>query len=86
MASTMIEKVRLAVQAAEVNGSKYDLTDHYAEAIARAAIAAMREPTDEMIEAAEEEAARRHGFGCQVYYSDMNEAAIDAALEKDDES
>ena len=46
----MIERVARAVKNANVNGSKYDLTDHYAEAIARAAIEAMREPTEDMVE------------------------------------
>jgi len=53
MAEKMLERLRKAAQDANVNESKYDLTDHYADAIVRAILQEMMKPTNKQIKACE---------------------------------
>jgi hypothetical protein len=79
--SEMVEKVAKAIKAEDFQSENL-LTNTDCQRLARAAIAAMREPTEKMVEAVY---AAAEGLGCVMYETPSPEQAwptmIDAALE-----
>ena len=71
----MVERVARAIEA----DSNYVISQHHSKALARAAIAAMREPTASMIDAAWEPGPRPVDFG-DYDPQGIYQAMIDAAL------
>lgn len=79
---TPVERVARAVQAAKINGQRVRLSDEYAQAIARAAIAALAEPSEGMIKAAEFVYEKHYAATARGFIEDMHQTMIAAALEE----
>lgn len=78
MAEGMIEKVATAL--AEANQEDFEETRHLHLALARAAIKAMREPTEEMVNAGRNECVVNREQAIRIH-----SAMIDAALAEENQ-
>lgn len=92
-----LERLRAAVQAANVNDSKYDLTNHYADAIVAALLTELMEPGEAALHAgihAEAFDIGPVGFGedytepppMRVYPKPIFQAMLQAILNEADNS